>query len=112
MLIHKPFLNRVLPATIAVAGALAVAAPVAGAVGTPAATAGASDPSVCAQVTAAGPWAVLGPYGVLGAYGPLGSKYGQPNPAANCGSGGPAYFGVPAFANGSYITSNLSLTSH
>ena len=107
MLQHKLFLHRLLPATTAVAGALAIAAPAASASGTHAA---APSPAVCSQVASAGPMAVLGPYGVLGAYGPLGASAGQANPAASCG--GATGFALPGFTTGSYVTSILSLSGH
>jgi hypothetical protein len=103
-------LHRLLPATTAVVGALAIAAPIASASGAPAATAAAPSPGVCSQVAGAGPMAVLGPYGVLGAYGPLGASAGQPNPAASCG--GATGFALPGFTTGSYVTSILSLNGH
>jgi hypothetical protein len=93
-----------LPATAAVLGALAIAAPVSGA------SADATSPApadVCAGVTSAGPMAVLGPYGPLGAYGPLGDQAGQPNPATNCG--GAASFALPGFTVGSFVNANLSV---
>jgi hypothetical protein len=74
-----------IPATAAVLGALAVAAPLASASGSAAGDLSTGwTPDVCTQVAPQGPFAVLGPYGVLGDYGPNGSKAGQPNPAADC----------------------------
>jgi hypothetical protein len=101
-------LRRLLPATTALIGALAIAAPVAGANGEPAATATpAPSADVCAGVQSAGAMAVLGPYGPLGDYGPGGSHAGEPNPAAACG--GPISFALPGQTVGSFVTSNLSL---
>ena len=93
---------RLLPATTALIGSLAIVAPVAGA-----APAAAPSADVCAQVSAAGPLAVLGPYGPLGAYGPTGAHAGQPNPAAGCG--GAIGFALPGQTVGSFITDNLTL---
>ena len=108
MLIHQPFHHRLLPATAALLGAFAIAAPAANASGALAAgTAAAPDPTVCAQVAAAGPMSVLGPYGVLGAYGPLGANAGQPNPAAGCG--GATNFALPGQTTGSFVNTILSL---
>ena len=95
-------LRKLLPATTAVIGALAIAAPLAGA------QAPAAPPAdVCAGVQSAGPMAVLGPYGPLGDYGPNGALAGQPNPAAACG--GPISFALPGMTVGSFVTSNLSI---
>jgi hypothetical protein len=102
------FLHRLFPATTALLGALAIAAPIASASGAPvAATTAAPSPAVCAQVESAGPMAVLGPYGPLGAYGPSGADAGQPNPATACG--GATSFALPGFTVGSFVTANLSL---
>jgi hypothetical protein len=101
-------LLRLLPATTALIGALAIAAPAAGASGTPvAATTAPPSADVCAAVRSAGPMAVLGPYGPLGDYGPNGALAGQANPAAACG--GATSFALPGFTVGSFVTANLSL---
>jgi hypothetical protein len=101
-------LHRLIPATTALIGALAIAAPVAGASGTPVATTPASPPAdVCAGVRSAGPMAVLGPYGPLGDYGPNGARAGQANPAAACG--GAISFALPGLSVGSFVNANLSL---
>jgi predicted membrane protein len=94
-------LRNLLPATAAILGALAIAAPVATADTAP------SQADVCASVNAAGSMAILGPYGPLGDYGPNGARAGQPNPAAACG--GPISFALPGQTVGSFVTSNLSL---
>jgi hypothetical protein len=95
---------NVIPATAAVIGALAIAAPVAGAASSDRpADSKAPGPNVCMQIAFEGPMSVLGPYGVLGDYGPLGDKAGQPNPAANCFSGS-GFFGMPG--NGYGMSAN------
>jgi hypothetical protein len=98
-------LRRLLPATTAAIGALAIAAPIAGA--DPAATPAAPPAGVCAAVASEGAMAVLGPYGPLGDYGPSGAHAGQPNPAAGCG--GAISFALPGSTVGSYVNSILSL---
>jgi hypothetical protein len=101
-------LRRLLPATTALIGALAIAAPVAAASGAPVAATTAAPPAeVCSGVASAGPMAVLGPYGPLGDYGPMGAHAGQPNPAAGCG--GAISFALPGFTVGSFVNANLSL---
>ena len=94
------FKRTLLPATAAVIGALAIAAPVAGA-----ATTEAPPADVCASVQ--GPTGILGPYGPLGDYGAGGTHAGQPNPAAACG--GAISFALPGQTVDSFVTSNLSL---
>ena len=101
------FIHKLLPATTALVGSLAIAVPVAGALGNPTAGTPAPSPQVCAQVASGGPMAVLGPYGVLGDYGPLGAHAGQPNPAAACG--GTTSFALPGQTVGSFIATNLSV---
>jgi hypothetical protein len=103
-------LHRLLPATTALIGSLAIAAPVAGASGDPGTTTPAPSADVCAQVASAGPLAVLGPYGPLGDYGPTGAHAGQPNPAAGCG--GAISFALPGQTVGSFVTDNLSLARY
>jgi hypothetical protein len=100
--------DKRLPATAAVLGALAIAAPVSGAAAattTPASTPTQAD--VCASIISSGALAVLGPYGPLGAYGPIGDQAGQPNPGANCG--GATSFALPGQTLGSFVNANLSL---
>ena len=70
-------LHKLLAATTALIGALALAAP-AGASANPVSTTTAAPPAdVCASVSSAGAMAVLGPYGPLGDYGPTGAHAGQ-----------------------------------
>jgi hypothetical protein len=90
---------KLIAATTAAIGTLAVATPIAGAdTQSPPTPANPWD-NVCLQVAMQGPWATLGPYGPLGDYGPLGSKSKQKNPASDCfsqsGSGVTGLFGMP-----------------
>jgi hypothetical protein len=90
---------KLVAATTAAIGTLALAVPIAGAAtNAPVAPANPSG-NVCLQVAMQGPFAVLGPYGVLGDYGPLGTKPNEENPAAQCfsqgGSGASGLFGMP-----------------
>jgi hypothetical protein len=100
-------IRTLLPATAAVLGALAIAAPVAGASVDAASPNATGQADVCGAVRSAGPMAVLGPYGPLGDYGPRGAHAGEPNPAAACG--GPISFALPGLTPGSFVTANLSL---
>jgi hypothetical protein len=102
-------LYRLIPATAALMGALAIAAPVAGAAADPAPTPPvATQADICASVASEGAMAVLGPYGPLGDYGPGGIHDGQANPAAGCG--GAVSFALPGrFDPGAFVSSILSL---
>jgi hypothetical protein len=94
---------KLMAATTAAIGTLAVATPIAGAATqAPPAPANPWDNNVCLQIAMEGPWATLGPYGPLGDYGPLGSKSNEKNPASDCssqsGSGATGMLGRPPMA--------------
>jgi hypothetical protein len=91
---------KLIAATTAAIGTLAVATPIAGAdTQSPPTPANPWNNNVCLQIAMQGPWATLGPYGPLGDYGPLGSKSNQKNPASDCtsqsGSGLTGMFAMP-----------------
>ena len=90
---------KLVAATTAAIGTLAVVTPIAGADTQAPPNPANPGNNVCLQIATEGPLWVLGPYGPLGDYGPLGSKSNQQNPASNClsqsGSGVTGMSGMP-----------------